>query len=145
MKGAHSLYCRLPILRRKSAGRATGDRRLGHSNGIEKEDESVGTCLGKHLVRWVNDLCSILSLALSSFMPLGKDIATRYGVLFFSTTLPWRSTGRTFPAGEFKAWIMGRPLRMVSYWVNFQISRLNTYSYYSLNLLLHLQTREHSL
>jgi tetratricopeptide (TPR) repeat protein len=46
---------------------------------------------------------------------------------------------RTFPTGTFKAWIAGvRPLLMVSYWLNFQISGRDSYSYHLLNLFLHI-------
>ena len=44
-----------------------------------------------------------------------------------------------FPTESFSAWITGvRPLLMFSYWINFQLSGRDTYSYHILNLILHL-------
>jgi protein O-mannosyl-transferase len=44
-----------------------------------------------------------------------------------------------FPTEAFSAWTAGvRPLLMFSYWVNFQLSGADTYSYHILNLILHL-------
>jgi Flp pilus assembly protein TadD len=44
-----------------------------------------------------------------------------------------------FPTEAFSAWIAGvRPLLMLSYWINFQVSGRETYSYHMLNLILHV-------
>jgi tetratricopeptide (TPR) repeat protein len=45
---------------------------------------------------------------------------------------------RDFATDSFMAWVSSvRPLLMLSYWANFQISGRETYSYHLLNLLLH--------
>jgi hypothetical protein len=46
---------------------------------------------------------------------------------------------RDFPTESFLAWIGGvRPLLMLSYWANFQISGRDTYSYHWMNLFFHI-------
>ncbi len=51
--------------------------------------------------------------------------------------LPYRIDG--FARAPLRAWIGGlRPLLMFSYWLNFQQSGQNTYSYHFFNVLLHL-------
>jgi len=144
IKLPHNLYCRLPILRRKSAGRATGDRRLGHVRAWKERQ------IGRHLLREAARPAGqrpmfhfvVDALLVYTFWQ-GNSHALRGSLLFDDFTLQFYR--RTFLTGEFEASIMGRPLLMGRYWVNFQISRLNTYYHHLLNLPLHLQTRENSL
>jgi len=52
-------------------------------------------------------------------------------------SLPFYKTG--FDSSQFTAWISGvRPLLMLSYWVNFELSGRYSFSYHLLNLLIHL-------
>src|SRR4051794_15944290 len=45
----------------------------------------------------------------------------------------------TFPHDSLRAWVIGvRPLLMFSYWLNFQISAREPWSYHALNLLFHV-------
>ena len=43
-----------------------------------------------------------------------------------------------FPADAWRAWVAGnRPVLMLSYWVNFQLSGLQTFSYHAFNVIFH--------
>jgi len=56
--------------------------------------------------------------------------------LFDDRYLPFGSP--TFPVDTFLAWLKGvRPVLMVSYWVNFQISQYRPSSYHALNVIFH--------
>ena len=56
--------------------------------------------------------------------------------LFDDNYLPFRTPG--FPVGSLMAWLQGvRPLLMFSYWVNYQLSGLDTFSYHVFNVLFH--------
>jgi len=56
--------------------------------------------------------------------------------VFDDFVLPYYKRG--FDTDSFRAWVGSvRPLLMLSYWVNFQISQRDTYSYHLVNLLFH--------
>ncbi len=44
----------------------------------------------------------------------------------------------TFPVDQFGAWLRGvRPMLMLSYWMNYQLSQFQTYSYHAFNVIFH--------
>src|ERR1044071_9934901 len=56
--------------------------------------------------------------------------------LFDDLYLPFNVS--TFPVNSLQAWIAGvRPLLMTSYWVNYQVSGLQTASYHAFNVVFH--------
>jgi tetratricopeptide (TPR) repeat protein len=56
--------------------------------------------------------------------------------LFDDQTLPFDQPN--FPFDSLRAWVAGvRPLLMFSYWTNYQVSRLQTFSFHAYNVLFH--------
>jgi tetratricopeptide (TPR) repeat protein len=65
--------------------------------------------------------------------------ALRGPFVFDDLYLPF--TGQEFANAPLARWVGGlRPLLMFSYWINYRISGMETFSYHLLNLLLHLIT-----
>ncbi|MBI2680833.1 MAG: tetratricopeptide repeat protein [Candidatus Solibacter usitatus] len=82
---------------------------------------------------WPYALAAILALAavFEAYQP------ALYGPFVFDDNfLPFRNP--RFATHELRPWLIGvRPLLMFSYWVNFELSGGETFSYHALNVLLH--------
>ena len=82
---------------------------------------------------WPYALGFFLALA-AAFQVYGPSL---YGPFIFDDQyLPFSVPN--FPADAWRAWVSGnRPVLMLSYWVNFQLSGLQTFSYHAFNVIFH--------
>jgi tetratricopeptide (TPR) repeat protein len=82
---------------------------------------------------WPYALGVLLALAVA-FQVYGPSL---YGPFIFDDQyLPFSVPN--FPADSWRAWMAGnRPVLMLSYWVNFQFSGLQTFSYHAFNVIFH--------
>lgn len=81
-------------------------------------------------------LYAIGALAASAAAWLAYAPALNGPFLFDDLTLPFNVPH--FPEQSLRVWLAGvRPLLMLSYWINYQLSQLQTFSYHAFNLLLH--------
>src|SRR6185503_10304033 len=82
---------------------------------------------------WPYALGFVIALALA-FEVYGPSLNGPF--LFDDQYLPFSVS--TFPVNSLYAWIAGvRPLLMMSYWVNYQLSGLQTASYHAFNVFFH--------
>jgi len=86
-----------------------------------------------HAAYWPYAVGIFLALAIA-FEVYGPSL---YGPFIFDDEyLPFSVPN--FPADSWRAWIAGnRPLLMLSYWVNFRLSGLQTFSYHVFNVIFH--------
>jgi hypothetical protein len=105
-----------------------GKKRLADRPGSVKAGDSTATWRRSHFA-----LAAILVCA--TFEVYGRALNGPF--LYDDFSLPFYKPG--FPRETFTAWITGvRPLLMLTYWVNFQLTGQATWSYHAVNLLLHL-------
>lgn len=78
-----------------------------------------------------------LGLAIALVVAFEVYSPSSYGpFLFDDLYLPFNVS--TFPVNSLHAWIVGvRPLLMTSYWVNYEVSGLQTASYHAFNVIFH--------
>src|SRR5215472_1551657 len=82
---------------------------------------------------WPYFLGAFLSLV-AAFWAYGPALSGPF--IFDDRYLPFGTP--SFPVDSFSAWLKGvRPVLMLSYWVNFQLSQFQPYSYHAFNVVFH--------
>jgi tetratricopeptide (TPR) repeat protein len=82
---------------------------------------------------WPYFLGAFLSLV-AAFWAYGPALSGPF--IFDDRYLPFGTP--SFPVERFSAWLKGvRPVLMLSYWVNFQLSQFQPYSYHAFNVVFH--------
>lgn len=113
------------LVRRARGGRG---RRIRASRRVSPE--TVPATQGWHAYYYALGAL-LLAIAVEVY---GRTLHAAF--VFDDFVLPYYKQG--FNTGSFVAWVGSvRPLLMLSYWVNFQISERETYSYHLVNLLFH--------
>ena len=94
----------------------------------------------KPRVDWVDyakGICIVLVVMMHSTLGVEKAASA---VSSLNSFIEWARPFRMpdFPVHSLRPWLIGvRPLLMFSYWVNYQLSGLETYSYHAFNVLFH--------
>jgi len=123
---------------RNGGGRSTASVSM---KGKKQHSRKHERAAGKHAAvaeapgqpYWPYFLGGFLTLA-AAFWVYGPSLNGPF--LFDDRYLPF-GTG-TFPVEHFLAWLNGvRPVLMLSYWMNYEISQFETYSYHAFNVIFH--------